>query len=372
MESCNFMVYCACKHRVYPNQKQERLFNEYLGHSRFIHNNIISEIEYNRRICNLFNVRAPYVNRSHVESIFNYLRVFYPFINDLDINTMQACYNPVLIAYENFFKRGFGHPKFKKKNRASQTVKIKNINNRIRVENGKLYWRQFGWINLKGYRPEITGEIKYIILKKQNSQWFIIVQYDTQLPEPLKKTGKEVGIDLGVKTLATLSDCKAKATLKLTETNAKIKKTQKELKRKEYGSREYKKVLKTLHKHINKRNNIKREYYHKISKEIVREYDVIKMENLNLKEMILDPDYSKGLHEVSLGKLKYMIKYKCELYVKTYIEIPRYYPSSQICHVCGYRNTNLGIEERKWQCPQCGAMLDRDLNASINILNYGK
>ena len=223
------MVYRACKHRVYPNKKQEKLFNEYLGHSRFIQNNIIGEIEYNRRVCNYFNVRAPYVNVIYVESIFNYLRVFYPFINDLDINTMQACYKPILFAYENFFKRGFGHPKFKKRNQASQSVKINNINNRIRVENGKLYWKPFGWINLKGYRPEITGKIKYITLKKQNSQWFIIVQYDSPLPKPLKKTGKEVGIDLGIKTLATLSDSKAKATLKLNEINAKIKKTQKKL-----------------------------------------------------------------------------------------------------------------------------------------------
>ena len=96
------------------------------------------------------------------------------------------------------------------------------------------------------------------------------------------------------------------------------------------------------------------------------------MENLDLKEMILDHDYSKGLQNVSLGILKNMIKYKCELYDKTFIEVPRYYPSSQICHVCGYRNTDLNIEERNWQCPNCGAILDRDLNASINILNYGK
>ena len=74
------MVYRASKHRVYPNKKQERLFNEYLGHSRFIHNNIIGEIEYNRRICNLFNVQSSYVNRSYVESIFNYLRVFLSFL----------------------------------------------------------------------------------------------------------------------------------------------------------------------------------------------------------------------------------------------------------------------------------------------------
>ena len=83
--------------------------------------------------------------------------------------------------------------------------------------------------------------------------------------------------------------------------------------------------------------------------------------------MIIAKDYMKS----SLGILN-MIKYKCELCGKTYIEIPRYYPSSQICHVCGYRNTNLGIEEREWQCPQCGAILGRDLNVAINILNYGK
>ena len=367
-----FMVYRSCRHRVYPNQKQESLFKQYLGHSRFIHNNIIGEIEYNRRIANLFHARAPYVNNKYVESIFKYLREGYSFIDDLDINTMQACYKPALHAYENFFKRGFGHPKFKKKYQSSQSVKINNINNRIRVQDGKFYWKPLGWINLKGYRPEIGGKIKHIRIQLKNSQWFIIVVYDSVLPCPFPKTGKEVGIDLGVKTLATLSDCKAKATLKLNEITAKIKKTQKILKRKKHRSGKYQKTLKTLHKHINKRNNIKREYYHKISKDIVKEYDVIKMENLNIKEMMLDHDYSKGLHQVSLGTLKNMIKYKCELYDKTFIEIPRYYASSQYCHVCGYKNTELTIEEREWQCTKCGTILDRDLNASINILNYGK
>ena len=197
--------------------------------------------------------------------------------------------------------------------------------------------------------------------------------YDSALPEPFPKTGKEVGIDLGVKTLATLSDRKAKATLKLNEIEAKIKKKHKKnLQRKKHSSRHYQKTLKTLHKHINKRNNIKREYYHKISKDIVKEYDIIKMENLNLKEMILDQDYSRGLQKVILGMLKNMIKYKCKLYGKTFIEIPRYYTSSQYYHVCGYKNTDLTTEEREWQCPNCGAILDRDLNAAINILNYGK
>lgn len=89
-----------------------------------------------------------------------------------------------------------------------------------------------GWINLKGYRPEINGKIKNIQIQLKNSQWFIIILYDSPLPDSWQKTGKEVGIDLGVKTLATLSDRKAKATLKLNEIEAKIKKTQKDLKRK--------------------------------------------------------------------------------------------------------------------------------------------
>ena len=203
------------------------MFKEYLGNSRFIHNNLIGEIEYNRRIANIFHSSAPYVNNKYMESIFNYLRQWYHFINDLDIKTMQACYKPVLQAYDNFFKRGFGHPKFKKKYHSSQSVKINNINNRIHVKKGKLYWKPLGWINLKGYRPEITGKIKHIRIQLKNSQWFIIIVYDSPLPEHLPKTGKEVGIDLGVKTLATLSDSKAKATLKLNEIDAKIQKTQK-------------------------------------------------------------------------------------------------------------------------------------------------
>ena len=297
------MIKHSCKCRVYPNKSQEEFFKSYLGIARFIYNQCLSEITHNYRIAKQFNTKAPNINRSYLYSILKYLKESYPFIRDYDQNTVEATYDPLIRAFKNFFEKNYNYPKFKSRKNQIQTVKINNSCNRIRITKNKLYWNTFGYITLHGLKPNPEGRILNIRIKLENSRWFIIINYESPQPEAFKKTNNNVGIDLGIKTLMTLSDSTAKVKLQLDDVNDKIKKAQRILERRKYGSKNYYKALKKLHKHLNRKNNLLNDYYHKLSREIVEKYDVIKMETLGIKEMLQNSLFSRNIHEVHWLKL---------------------------------------------------------------------
>lgn len=365
------MINRTVKCRVYPNKTQEKFFIDYLGACRFVYNHCLSETKYNYRIAKIFNAKKiPSINRSYFNSILSNLRKSYPFLEDFDINTLQASYDPLIIAFKRFFTENHKFPKFKSRKNPIQSVKLNNFYNRFRIINNQFYWKRLGYIKLRGFRDDFEGEISHIRFKLENNRWFLIINYHSPDLEELPKTGNNVGIDFGIKTFMTLSDGTVKAKPELDNINKKIIKTQRILARKKLHSKNYYKILKRLHKHINKKNDIINDYYHKISREIVEKYDIIKLETLGIRGMLSNPKFSHNIHDLAWLKIKTMIQYKAEWYGKQVIEVPRFFPSSQICSNCGYRYKDLTIYDRVWECPKCGKTHDRDINASINILNW--
>ena len=170
-------------------------------------------------------------------------------------------------------------------------------------------------------------------MKKENGKYYAIVNVVTEVEE-LKKTGENIGIDLGLKTLVTLSNTQEIANLDLSQEEAMIKKYQKKLSRKKYMSKNYQKTLKKYHKWVDRKNNKIKNTYHHISKKIVENYDIISMEDLNIKGMFKNKKWSHKLQQISLYTLLQMIKYKAEWYGKKFIQIDRYYPSSKKCRHC--------------------------------------
>ena len=150
-----------------------------------------------------------------------------------------------------------------------------------------------------------------------------------------------------------------------------IKKYQKKLSRQKYMSKNYQKTLKKYHKWLNRKNNKTQNAYHQFSKYLVKKYDTIIMEDLNIKGMFQNTKWSQKLQKIGLYKLLNMIKYKSEWYGKTFIQIDRFYPSSKRCNICGYQKNNLTLKIRAWKCPICGTHHHRDINAAKNILNEG-
>ena len=180
-----------------------------------------------------------------------------------------------------------------------------------------------------------------------------------------------MGLSIGAEGPSVLiGSCVGDGVASVLHRNEMIKKYQKSLSRKKYNSTRYNKTLKTLGKWIKRKNNRIKDAYHKLSHYLVKKYDLICMETLDIREMFEQTDYSKKLQNISWYKLLEMIKYKCQWYDKIFIQISQWHPSSKNCNVCGYYNKNLG-DEKKWTCPHCKTQHDRDINAAKNIKQEG-
>lgn len=180
------------------------------------------------------------------------------------------------------------------------------------------------------------------------------------------------GLDLGIKDFITTSEGQSYENLKIKRSNErKLRKLNQNLSRKQKGSKNKNKSRIKLAKYHEKLNNIKENYLHLIVNQIINENQVIVMEDLNVKGMMKNKNLAKSIQELSLNRFKTIMSYKSEWYERDLVFVDRFFPSSKTCSCCGYINKDLTLNDRKWICNQCGSVLDRDLNAAINIKNEG-
>ena len=190
--------------------------------------------------------------------------------------------------------------------------------------------------------------------------------------EPSRKTNKKVGIDLGIKDFIVTSDGVRYSSNKFIKQYAKkLVKAQKRLSKKDKGSGEWHKMRLRVARIHEKIHNCRMDKLHKISADLVRKYDVICCEDLNVKEMQRNMLLAQSIADASWYTFLNMLSYKCTREDKRLVKIDKFYPSSKTCSHCGYVKKDLSLKDRNWKCPHCGQMIDRDLNASINILNEG-
>jgi putative transposase len=293
---------------------------------------------------------------------------------------MQASTDRLIHAYEGYYDHRTGRPKYKsrKKNPVTSITLRNNFYPTKDGKKGSLRWDKEGFrINKLGHiqvkhKRDIDGKIKEATIKYENGRWYICIAYelDKNKAGEFSEHGLYVGIDLGITDFATLSNGKVIAKPDLKKINGRIIYYQQKLDRQKEGGSNWKKTLKKLHKWIRKKNNVVNDYYHKVSYNIVKHCKFIAMETLNIRGM-LKGNLSRSIHEIGWGKLIEMIKYKAEFYGREFIQIDPWFPSSKKCHVCGEINHDLGRGERQWECPNCHAVHQRDVNAAKNILDEG-
>ena len=261
--------------------------------------------------------------------------------------------------------------RLKKKN-PKQSFRIQKNGNNIRITNRRIRLAKLGYVHYRTsteYKKLLkTSKINNVTIKRENGKYYAIVNITTTVEE-LEKTGKSIGIDLGLKNLATLSNGQEITNLDLKREDKMIQKYQKKLSRQKYMSKNYQKTLKKYYKWTNRKNNKIQNAYHQLSKYLITQYDIIAMENLNIKGMFKNKKWAPKLQKISLYKLLNMIKYKAEWYGKTFIQVNRFYPSTKTCNTCGYKNKNITLKTRQWTCPICKTKHHRDINAAKNILN---
>ncbi len=205
---------------------------------------------------------------------------------------------------------------------------------------------------------------------KKDEQFVWLKEINSQSLQ--SSSGSKVGIDTGIKDLAILSNGKIYKNIKSLKINLKkLKYNQRLLSKKQKGSNSRLKQKQVLAKIYERVSNIRKDYLHKVSTEIIKNHDVICIEDLAVKNMMKNHCLAQAFSDVNLGTFYNMLEYKANWNDKTVVKIDRFFPSSKICNICNYINQDLTLKDREWTCPNCNSKYDRDLNASINIKKQG-
>ena len=355
----------AYNFRLYPNKENQVLLSKHFGSVRFIYNTMLrfKQFYYDKLGINLSNGELSYALthlKKHEE---------YSWLNEVNAQALQAVLRDLDRAFTNFYQGRAGFPKFKSKKtykfsfRVPQKVSI--VNNRLKIFKFKK------GIKVKQHQ-EILGTIKNATIKLNPSGKYyvsLIVEYDSQIPaKPKVEYKSTVGIDLGIKTYATLSN-KLSYTYPMYLENNLVK--LKDLQTK-FSKSKSKRVRIKIAKLYEKITNQRLDFIHKLTIELVTNYKSIAIEDLDVKEMSKsNSSLVRRILDCSWYSFRQLLTYKSELYGCNLIVIPKFYPSSKLCHKCNYKNDTLKLTDREWLCPNCSSTLDRDYNASLNILNKG-
>ena len=359
----------AYKFRLSPNREQKLMFAKTFGSSRAIWNMMLADkIKYYEQTGkNLKNTPAQY-------------KKDFPWLKEVDSLALANVQLNLQKAYKSFFQSGFGFPKFKKK-RYRQSYKTNNQNGTIALENSSIKLPKVGWVKVKDHRP-ISGVIKSATISMtETGNYYVSILCESEV-FPLPKTGSNVGIDLGISDFAILSTGEKIGNERfLKQLSKKLAKEQKILSRraliaKKSGkklseSMNYQKQRLKVAKIHEKIANKRRDFLNKLSTEIIKNHDIICIEDLSSKNLMKNHRLAKAIGDVSWSEFARLLEYKADWYEKQVSKISRWYPSSQICSDCGHTSGKKALAIREWTCDNCGSHHDRDVNASINILNEG-
>ena len=379
-------IYKAYKFRIYPNYEQYGIIMQNIGSSRFIYNYFLNlkdkyykETKTNLSLKTMKHMLVEMKNNKD-----------YEFLKDVDSMALTNSLEFLDKAYTNFFEGKANHPVFKKKgvhdsyttDSIRSTYKNRNYSNiELDLIGRTMKLPKLGIVKIRGYRnmQEFNGQIISACISSDAGKLYVSITVSEEIVvnENIQYTEwKAVGLDVGVKSLVVTSMGVEYEKIKLDRIENHIKKLQKDLSYKVKGSNNYKKLKNKIARLYQKMRNTRKYYIHEITDKITKENDVIITENLKVKEMITRKTSTKslrrGLTNASLFELERQLEYKTKWRGKKLIKINKYYPSSQICSSCGYKNTKIkDLSVRVWTCPECLHEHDRDINASLNILFQG-
>ena len=369
------IIHKAYKIRIYPNTMQKEMIEKTFGCTRFVYNYFLSERK------EKYEKDKVSINAYKQLLELTELKRNYLWLNEVDSIALQTCILNLDKACEDFY-HGKGYPKFRVQGKHDSYQTEIRINEykgtiyesiRIDFKERKITLPKLKKVKFRGYRniKYIAGKIKSATISKEANKYFASVLVEIPFVKPQVNLTSIVGLDLGIKDfIVTSNGEKLKNQVKNYE--KRLKGLQKGLSRRKAGSKNrYKMKLKIQRLYLKIRNARKHMIY-KLANKILKEDDIIAVENLDIKDMYKVHSIAKHLNKVPMGDFLRVLKYKAEWLGKKVIEINKYYPSSQICNRCDYKNKEVkNLSVRKWTCPSCGMEQDRDFNASINIMFEG-
>jgi putative transposase len=362
----------AFKYRLYPNKEQAEKIDKNIGCARWIYNYALT------KKMKAWNSEKKNLSRYDIQKDLPELKKQKEteWLKEADSKALIYSLLNLDNAYQKFFKEHKGYPKFKSKKKSKlnyttyQKVKIDWDKNKLNLPKNKD-------IKIKLHR-KFEGEAGQVTISKTpTGKYYVSILVDTKEKDKRKSKINEktaIGIDLGIKTFATISDGRKIENPKiLYKYEKKLTREYKRLSRKEKGSNNKNKQRIKVARTHERITNIRKDFLHKLSFELTHENQVksIVLEDLNINGMLKNHHLSKAIINVSWNKFVELLAYKCDWYGVNLLKIGRFEPSSKLCSKCGFINQELTLSNREWTCPNCGSKLNRDLNAAINIKRFG-
>lgn len=344
------------------NNKQRMIMAQHAGYNRWLYNHALAwwSFAYKEGL-------KPTANKLK-KFYTNCIKPQYEWQSSLSSRVYQYCFQDLDSAFKKFFNKA-GYPKFKKRGKDDRFT-LDNCGKLILLGGVKTKLPFIGWVST--FEPLPDCQTKKVTISYHSGDWYISFAYEQQRQIPTK-TETGVGVDLGIKTLATLSNGKVFANLQAYRlAERRRQRLQRCLSRKQKGSKNRNIAKLRVAKSHQRVANIRKDYLHKITSYLAKTFKRVVIEDLNVKGMLSNSKLAKSIADNGLYEFRRQLEYKCQLYGTELVIADRWFPSSKTCSNCGEAKDSLSLSERVFCCDICNFEIDRDINAAINLSNWGR